>query len=65
MYVCVYIYICIYIHMHVYAYIHRTNGVSTYGVAAKLVSVDSFLFGTPVDILSSSRKCQGVPFSPI
>ena len=44
-----------------------TNGVSTNGVTANL----SFLFDrgtswdTPVNLLSSSQKCQGVPFSPI
>ena len=42
-----------------------TNGVSTHGVSANLMFFDRDCLGTPVNLLSSSQKCQGVPFSPI
>ena len=41
-----------------------TSGVSTDGVTAFLLFVLRDLFGTPVNLLLSSQKCQGVPFSP-
>ena len=41
------------------------NGVSTNGVAAIVYVFDRGTFwGTPVNLLLSSQKCQGVPFSP-
>ena len=43
-----------------------TNRVSTNGVTANLTSFDRGTFwGTPVNLLLSSQKCQGVPLSPI
>ena len=39
-----------------------TSGVSTNGVTANLMCFDSgTFFGTPVNLLLSSQKCQGVP----
>ena len=38
------------------------NGVSTSGVTAKIMFFDRD-FGTPVNLLLYSQKCQGVPFS--
>ena len=42
-----------------------TNGVSTYGVTANVVFFDWGFLGTPVNLLLSSQKSQGLPFSPI
>ena len=42
-----------------------TNGVSTNGVTANFMVFDRGTFGcTPVSLLLSSQKCQGVPFAP-
>ena len=42
-----------------------TNGVSTSGVTANLMLFDRGTFwGTPVSLLLSPQKCQGVLFSP-
>ena len=40
-----------------------TNGVSTDGVSSAEAQRD--FLGTPVNLLLSSQKCPGVPFSPI
>ena len=46
-------------------FIQRTNGVSTNGVTANFMFFDRGTFlGTPVNLLSSSQECQGVPFFP-
>ena len=43
-----------------------TNGVGTNGVTADFMLFDrGTLLGAPVNLLLSSQKCQGVPFSPI
>ena len=43
-----------------------TNGVSTDGVSANFMQFFPRDFrGTPVNLLLSSRKCQGAPFSAI
>ena len=41
-----------------------TNGVSTNGVTANSMFFDRDFLGTPVNLLLSSDKYQGVPFSP-
>ena len=38
------------------------NGVNTNGVTAKFMFFDRDFLGTPVNLLLSSQKCQGVPF---
>ena len=40
------------------------EGASSNGVTANVLRQRDFL-GTPVNLLVSSRKCQGIPFSPI
>ena len=80
MYVCIYIYIYIYIcrpsgrepagssgtSSATTGSRKGTNGVSTTGVTANSTFLLHWdLLGTPVNLLLSSQKCQGVPFSPI
>ena len=52
--------------MYIEASRNGTNGVSTNGVTAFfVVFCQRDFLGTPVNLLLSSQKCQGVPFSPI
>ena len=76
-YIYIYVDIYIYIYIYIYMYIHicavrkATNGVRTTGVTTILCCLFVCLFdrgsfgGTPVNLLVSSQKCQGVLFWPI
>ena len=63
-YIYIYIYCSIVQYNTVVAHRKGTNGVSTNGVTANLMFFDRDFSGTPVNLLLSSQKCQGVSFSP-
>ena len=66
MYIYIYIYIHVCIHVFVYTLVHderrRPRQARPLGAHAALTEGT---LGTPVNLLVSSQKCQGVPFSII
>ena len=65
MYVFMYVYVCIYIYIYIHIGQLQGGHCKLFCLFYECLFFVRDLLGTPVNLLVSSPKCQGVPFSTI